>query len=651
VRRLSLGLFLIAAASSVLLISDWKQRRASTGHLPRVAILQHASQSIIDEGVRGILDALAGNGFSDRKTVLLSRFNAENDMATANAIARELTGGQFDLVITATTVSLQSVAAANKDARVKHVFGLVSDPFGAGVGISRENPLDHPKYLTGIGTMQPVRETFEIARRLYPDLKTVATPWNPAEANSQAQVKLARTVSKDLGIDLLEATVENSSGVLEAANSLVSRGAQAIWLGGDVTVLVAIDSVVAAAKRGRIPVFTSIPGNAPKGALFDLGANYYEIGRLTGSLAAQVLKGAGPSTIPVRNILPEKVMVNQTVLAGLKDSWRLPQDLLARADTVIDASGTHNKAAAVAQPNKKWNVQIIELNNVLDVEECEQGILKGFEEAKLVKGRHFDVKVRNAQGDMATLNGLVDAAVADGADLLVTLSTPTLQTAIQRSQGKVPIVFTYVANAFIAGAGTSNEDHLPYVTGVPLVSAAGEMIAIIRQVLPSARRIGTLFVPSEVNMVFMKDELVRIAAKSGLEVEALGVATSSEVPDAALALMSRNVDALCQIPGNLTVASFGGIAQAAMRKRMPVFAFQNSQAKQGAVVVLARDYSDAGREAGKIAARVMRGESPANIPFLPLAKTTLVVNKAAARALGIDIPAALLAKATEVIKE
>jgi len=647
---------LIAAASSILLISDWKQRRAPTGHLPRVAILQHVSQGIIDEGVRGIVDALAENGFVDQKTILLRRYNAENDMATANAIAKEVTSGQFDLIVTATTISLQSVASANKagpnnGGRVKHVFGLVSDPFAAGVGISRENPLDHPKHLTGLGTMQPIRETFDVARKLDPDLKTVGTVWNPAEANSQANLKLARAVSKDLGIDLVEATAENSSGVLEAANSLISRGAQAIWIGGDVTVLVSIDSVVAAARRGRIPVFTSVPGNAPKGALFDLGANYYELGRLIGNLGARVLKGTDPATVPVENVVPQKVMVNLTALAGLRDHWRLPQDLLASADTVIDAAGTHSKAAAVTQPSKKWNVQVVELNNVLDVEETERGILKGLDESGLVKGRHYDIQFRNAQGDMATLNGLVDAAIAAGADLLLTLSTPTLQAAIQRSQGKVPIVFTYVSSAIAAGAGTSDDHHLPFVTGTTLTPPNEEMIAIIRQVLPSARRIGTLFVPSEVNMVFAKDGLVKAAAKAGIEVEALGVATSSEVPDAALALMSRNVDALCQIPGNLTAAAFGGIAQAAERKKIPVFAFQTSQAKEGAPVVLARDYFDNGRAAAAMAARVMRGESPAQMPFVPDAKTKLMINIKAARAVGLNIPAALLAKAAEVIKE
>ncbi|MBI4467913.1 MAG: ABC transporter substrate-binding protein [Acidobacteria bacterium] len=652
-RRLWLGLFLIAATSSVLLISDWSQRKAAGGDLPHVAIFQHASQGILDEGVRGMIDALAEQGFIDQKTIRLRKFNAENDVATANAIAKELTSGQFDLVLTATTISLQTLANANRSGVVSHIFGLVSDPAGAGVGISRTDPLDHPKHLAGIGTMQPVRETFQLARRMYPGLKTVGVAWNAAESNSRANVMLAREVCKELGIGLLEATIENSSGVFEASGSLISRGAEALWVGGDVAVIVAIDSVVTAAKHGRVPVFTSVPGNVERGAIFDVGANYYQVGRLTGALAAQVLQGTDPAAIPIRNIVPEKLLLNKTALIGLKSSWQIPEDVLESADAITDETGTHTRAPAQAgtTPVRKANLQLIELNNIVDVEETEQGVLQGLKEANLVEGRDYEMKIRNAQGDMATVNSLVDAALAEDPDMLITMSTPVLQAAMQRAQGKVPIVFTYVASAIMAGAGTTNEVHLPNVTGVTMIAAYEEMLRIVRRCLPGVRRVGTLFVPSEVNMTFNRQELESAAKTAGIEVVALGVATSSEVPDTALALIGRRVDALCQIPGNLTAASFGGIARAAHRARIPVFAFQMEQAKEGASVVLSRDYFDVGREAAAIAARILRGENPASIPFLSISKTKLVINVKAAREVGLAIPPELISKAVQVIRE
>jgi len=106
-----------------------------------------------------------------------------------------------------------------------------------------------------------------MAKQMRPELKTVGLVWNPTESNSEAQTRLARAVCPELGITLLEANAENSTGVAEAANSLTARGVEALLLTGDVTVMMAADLVVAAAKRAKIPVFSVIPPTAKKGAL------------------------------------------------------------------------------------------------------------------------------------------------------------------------------------------------------------------------------------------------------------------------------------------------------------------------------------------------------------------------------------------------
>jgi ABC-type uncharacterized transport system substrate-binding protein len=125
--------------------------------------------------------------------------------------------------------------------------------------------------------------------------------------------------------------------------------------------------------------------------------------------------------------------------------------------------------------------------------------------------------------------------------------------------------------------------------------------------------------------------------------------TSSDVPDASLALAARRPDAICQIPGNLTAAAFPTVQQAAVRARLPIFAFQSSQAHGGAIVTLSRDYRDAGRQSAALAVRVMKGEKPATLPFQAVSRTRLIVNPDAARRIGIALPPALVAKADEVV--
>ena len=351
-RRLALGLTLIVVASAVLLLSDRSQRTTSSAaapHIPRIAIVQHASTPVLDEGVRGMIDALAERGFRDGSTIRISTYNAQGDLATGNAIARQVTTGEFDLILTSSTPSMQAVANANRDGKTKHVFGLVADPFSAGVGLDARNPMNHPPYMVGQGTFLPVGDAFDLARRAFPRLQQVGVAWNPAESNSAAFTAKAREACARLGLTLLEANVDNSSAIVEAIHSLSSRGAQAIWVGGDNTMTSALATVVATAQAARIPVFTITPGVADRGTLFDMGLDFHALGRIHGQLAADVLSGTDPATIPIRDVqeqVPRRVVINTRIVRNLRDPWRFPDDALAAADAVVDDTGIHEKQAA-----------------------------------------------------------------------------------------------------------------------------------------------------------------------------------------------------------------------------------------------------------------------------------------------------------------
>ena len=161
-------------------------------------------------------------------------------------------------------------------------------------------------------------------------------------------------------------------------------------------------------------------------------------------------------------------------------------------------------------------MHILKMVSSLDSDDVERGMREGLA-SRLAEGRDYTVTARNAHGDIPTLSGIVDAAVSDDADLILTLSTPTLQATVQRVK-TIPIVFSFSSNPIGAGAGASYEEHLPNVTGVPTVAAYEDVIRIIQELLPRARRLGTLVVPSEVNSVFSTKQAVDIAAKHGRRV-------------------------------------------------------------------------------------------------------------------------------------
>lgn len=664
VKPLLTGIGAIGLASAILLVSDPPARKhpdanpagQSARHV-RIALMQHASQLIIEEGAAGTLAGLAESGFVERQNLEVRRLNAEGDFATANAMAQEITAGGYDLALTLTTTSLQVMANANKRGQVRHLFALVTDPVAAGVGIGKD-PLDHPAHLVGIGTLQPVAESLQMARRMYPQLKSLGVVWNPSEKNSEVNTLLCRAACAEMQITLHEANAENTASVREAVVSLISQDVDALWIGGDVTVLAAMESMIGPARDAHIPIFTCIPGNAALGTLFDLGANYFEVGRRLGLLAGKVLNGESPAKIPVERIVPPKLFINTLALKGLRDPWQIPADILAQADAVIDDQGTHEKKAPAgtghtgpktpASQQKTWNIHVLEYVSLPDVDEAEKGVRDAIRESGLKEGSDYTLRVTNAQGDMATLSGLVDAAVTDRADLIVTLSTPTLQAALQRAKGQ-PIVFTFLADPIAAGAAKSNEDHLPFVTGSYAAGDVAGMVALIREVMPAARRIGAMYCPTEINSVVNHDLLVKAARGAGLEVVSMGVSTPAEVADTTLALCGKQIDLFCLPTANITAASFPSIAQVTHRARLPVFGFLSGLLAEGAMAVVARDYYDMGHDAGGLAARVIRGERPGDIPLKPGTKSRLLLNRGAAEHAGVKLPQSVIDRAEKVI--
>jgi len=151
------------------------------------------------------MDGLKEKGFEDGSNIDIKHFNSEGDLPTTNTIAKEITSGKYDYALTVSTPALQAVANANKLGKVVHIFGVVTDPFIAGVGLDKKKPYDHPRHLVGYGSFLPVVKLIKIAKELYPQLKSIGLPWNAAEANSEAYTLLAREYTKEIGIEILVA--------------------------------------------------------------------------------------------------------------------------------------------------------------------------------------------------------------------------------------------------------------------------------------------------------------------------------------------------------------------------------------------------------------------------------------------------------------
>jgi ABC-type uncharacterized transport system substrate-binding protein len=308
----------------VLLLFDLNNRKAKTpDESVRIAIFKICSRMSLDETERGVLNSLTERGYVQGKNCIIQRFNPEGDIGVANLIANNIVNGRFDYVVTISTPALQIMANANKKGKVTNIFCAVTDPFVSGVGITGRNPEQHPSHLVGIGTFQPVERAFEIARQMNPNLKKVGTVWCTSETCSEACVRLARKKCRELGIELLEMSVESSTQILESATALTSRGVEALWLGGDNVVETGIDQLINAALKAKIPLFTNSAYNIYGNALFGVGAEYIELGKLAGSMTANLIEGKSTDEIRIENVVPENLKVNPDALSNLKGTWNI----------------------------------------------------------------------------------------------------------------------------------------------------------------------------------------------------------------------------------------------------------------------------------------------------------------------------------------
>ena len=287
------------------------------------------------------------------------------------------------------------------------------------------------------------------------------------------------------------------------------------------------------------------------------------------------------------------------------------------------AGAKADSAAAGTAGAAPKTVAIIRAADWIGAEWSENALRVGLSEEGMEQGRDYVFKSSSAQGDLATLPSLVDAAVDQKVAVIVTLQDETLKAAVERVKD-VPIVFHVLADPFAAGAGTSDSNHAANVTGVyspGFGDPAQELrVALIKRVAPKARSIGVLFSPGEGLSVLLKDKLTTAAKKGGLSVVAMPINNAGEGTEATNALLAKNVGAI-EIFGNAAHAAFESIIAAAKEKNVPVFSPSPFEIMKGASAAIFPDFQEGGVTAGHMIAKILKGESPATIPFYKLETT------------------------------
>jgi putative tryptophan/tyrosine transport system substrate-binding protein len=268
---------------------------------------------------------------------------------------------------------------------------------------------------------------------------------------------------------------------------------------------------------------------------------------------------------------------------------------------------------------------------------CMKGLFDGLKEQGLEKGRNLEVLSAHAQGEIANIPMLVQNYLSQNVDLILTMTTPCLTAACSLARNK-HVVFTYCYDPVAAGAGNSFTSHLPNITGVGSFPPVADTVDLIQKLVPGVKAVGTVYNTSEANSVKVITVAREIFKKRNIALEEVTATNTSEVFQSAQVACSRRVQAMWVTGDNTALQSFDGIVKATNNAKLPLIINDPEFTARGAVACVGLGWYPAGKAGGQLAARVLHGEDPGNIPFQEVAMQKLVLNQKAAGTLGIVFP-------------
>jgi ABC-type uncharacterized transport system substrate-binding protein len=214
---------------------------------------------------------------------------------------------------------------------------------------------------------------------------------------------------------------------------------------------------------------------------------------------------------------------------------------------------------------------------------------------------------------------------------------------------RTPFVFCSVYYPLNAGAGRTASDHLPNVTGAGCPPPLEETVRAVKTLLPAAAKAGTVFNSSEANSSRAVSKARKLFAGMKISLEAVSVQSTNEISEALRALKAKDIQFLWLTGDNTVLQCFPMIADFCAKNSLPLTVNDTEICGGGAVLACGTGFYRNGRAGGLIAARVLQGENPADIPIETTVTADIVLNFAPAKKLGLTFPSGLVERSVRFL--
>lgn len=296
-----------------------------------IGIGQFAEHGSLDNCREGFLQGLAEEGFVEGENLTVLYQNAQADGANSSQIATNFVGRNVDLICAIATPMAQSAYSAAMETEIPVIYTAVTDPVAAELATEDGAPVGN---ITGTSDELPVKAQLEMIRQILPEAKTIGIMYTTSEVNSESTITQYKELAPDYGFEIVETGISSSADVSLAADSLLTQ-VDCMTNLTDNTVVASLPVILDKANALNIPVFGSEIEQVRIGCLAAMGLDYIELGKQTGHMAAQVLKGEAEASQMNYEVIEEAAFYgNSKVAENL--GITLPEELTSQAVELFD---------------------------------------------------------------------------------------------------------------------------------------------------------------------------------------------------------------------------------------------------------------------------------------------------------------------------
>jgi putative ABC transport system substrate-binding protein len=276
---------------------------------------------------------------------------------------------------------------------------------------------------------------------------------------------------------------------------------------------------------------------------------------------------------------------------------------------------------------------------------------QGLKEAGYIEGRNIAIKHRSADGHFDRVPALAAELVADSASLIIATSPPAALAA-KAATATIPIIFLIGPDPVELGLVSSLSRPGGNVTGVTFLvkTLAAKRLQLLHELVPGASLMGFLSNPTNPASEPEVRDVQAASRALGLQLQILGASSERDIEEAFASFAQQRVSAILTAGDSFFLSQRDQMIAAATRHAIPTGYGLREFVAAGGLISYGTDFIDAYRLTGVYAGRILKGERPTDLPVQRSVKFELVINSKTAKALGLEIPAALLASADEVIE-